>query len=66
MTVSVEPNLSYDLEERSNGWLFRFPAGEEDALWRGPYPNRAAAEAAVLPIIEDIVAQNVKAILFNQ
>jgi hypothetical protein len=52
--------MSYDLEERRNGWMFRFPAGEAGALWFGPFPNQEAANAAALKAVEEFIAQNVK------
>ncbi|QWY83061.1 hypothetical protein [Rhizobium phage RHph_X66] len=52
--------VSYDLEERRNGWLYRFPAGDEAALWFGPFPSKEAANAAALKAVEESIAQNVK------
>lgn len=51
--------LSFDLEERRNGWVFRFPAGDEAALWRGPFPNEQAATDAGIAAIEEFMTYNV-------
>jgi hypothetical protein len=51
--------MSFDVEERRNGWVFRFPSDDETALWRGPYPNRKTAEEAAIKAIEEHLAQSV-------
>ena len=55
----TDMTLAFDVEERRNGWVFRFPAGDESALWRGPYPTRAAAEKAALKACEEFLVQSV-------
>lgn len=54
-----DQTLSFDVEERSNGWVFRFPSEDETALWRGPFPNRKVAEEAAIKAIEEHLAQSV-------
>lgn len=53
--------LDYDIEERRNGWVVRFPANDETALWRGPYKNRAEAEQEAMTQIEAFVTAGVLA-----
>lgn len=53
--------VSYDVEERRNGWRFRFPAGDEGALWFGPFTTREEAEGKALKAIEEYVAKQVAA-----
>lgn len=55
--------LAFDVVERGDGWHFRYPADDESALWRGPYPSRAAAEAAALIEIETHLAKHVASAL---
>lgn len=52
-------NLSLDLEERRNGWVFRFPAGDDAALWRGPFPTEQAATEAGIAAIEEFMTYHV-------
>jgi hypothetical protein len=54
-----DATLSFDVVERRNGFHFRFPADDETALWRGPYPTRAAAEAEAIEQIEAFIAAGV-------
>lgn len=51
--------MSFDVEERRNGWVFRFPSGDESALWRGPYNTRGEAERAAIKACEEYLAQSV-------
>lgn len=51
--------MSFDVEERRNGWLYRFPSGDEKALWFGPFQTRAAAEEAAIKACEKHLAQSV-------
>lgn len=54
----MEQSVSYGLEERRNGWVFRFP-DNEGSLWRGPYPDRDAAHDAALAEIKDFMIRQV-------
>lgn len=51
--------LAFDAIERSDGWYFRYPAGDERAAWFGPFISKDAAEKAALSAIETHLAQHV-------
>lgn len=55
--------MSFDVEERQDGWRFRFPAGAESAPWSGPYPSRKAAEEAAVKACEEHLAKAVASAL---
>lgn len=59
--MNAPSSLAYELEERSNGWCFRFPANDTAAQWRGPHTDRAAAETAAMKAIEEHLAQDILA-----
>lgn len=48
--------MSFDVEERKDGWFFRYPAGDVSAAWSGPHPTRTAAEEAAVKACEEYIA----------
>ncbi len=51
--------MSFDIEERRDGWRFRFPAEDETAPWSKTFPNRASTEAAAVKAVEEHLAKAV-------
>ncbi|MBD9511539.1 hypothetical protein IB265_32810 [Ensifer sp. ENS10] len=56
-------NLAYEVQESAETWIFRFPAGDETAIWRGPFPDRAAADTAARKFIESYLAHHAAEVL---
>lgn len=54
-------HTSFSHEERADGHYYRWPADDTDAEFVGPFPDRAAVEAAALATIEKFITDAVKA-----
>jgi hypothetical protein len=52
-------HTAFEIVEQRNGFHYRWPADDETALLRGPFPNRGAAETAAMKTIEEFLAESV-------